>query len=210
MNNTKSLAENGVTKIRHQLRFPEFTEDGKTSHPLAGQKKFKDNGEAIWSKNHCLMYTAEAYRAMRSEATGLSSKETVYAIYWSEVPVSLQNLLAQKFPRKGAEYPEFTPKSLGFLLRKGSKPEKGQKRHAWAGIDVVVSGKYGDDQVVITGAYVMFRPGTVARLAANLNIPCPEWNREEKAEAPQEQQEELKQAASGLEAMKAALEDCGF
>jgi hypothetical protein len=201
MNNTVQLQERGYTKEVYQLRYPETKEDG-TPHPEAGKKIYRVNGESVLSKHHCVMFTKDAFRANRREVTGLKGEEPIYAISWDAVPKDLKQQLAQKFPAKGEEYPKFTPLALGFLLRKGSKPKSGQKRHSWAGIEILVGGKYGDNMVIIRGTYKQRRPGLVARLANNLNIDCPSWDVEKKAE--------VTPSADYASVSAALLNECGF
>jgi len=210
MNNITNLEEKGRTKEVFQLRYPEKGEDGEP-HPQAGELMFRRNGKAILSRHHCVMYTTEAYRAKRAEITGLKGKEPVYAITWDAVPSELKGQLASKFPAKKEGYPAFTPVALGFLLKKGAKPKSGEKRHSWAGIDIILGGKYGDQTVVIEGVYVQRRPGKVARIADNLNLDCPDWgqNDDKKGKVTRAGEEALETSYANMRTAD-LLKSCGF
>jgi hypothetical protein len=202
MNNITNMEKTGRTKEVFQLRYPDNGKDGEP-HPQAGEKMYKRNGDPILSKHHAVMYTTDAYRAKRSEITGLKGKEPVYAIQWDAVPDWLKSQIQSKFPEKKEDYPVFTPLALGFLLKKGSKPKSGQKRHSWSGIDIVVGGKYGDQTVIIEGVYVQRRPGKVARIADALGLDCPDWGQSEPAAAEPDD-------AGFANVSTALLEECGF
>lgn len=202
MNNTVQLQERGYTKEVFQLRYPDTREDG-TPHPAAGDKIYKLNGEPELSKHHCVMYTKDAFRQERAGITGLKTDEPIYAITWDAVPKDLKQQIAQKFPAKSEDKPEFKPMALGLLLRKGKKPISGQKRHSWAGIEILVGGKYGEDTVIIRGTYKQRRPGLVGRLADNLAIDCPVWDSVEKAEVVADE-------ATFANVSSALLSECGF
>lgn len=200
MNNITQLEERGYTKEVYQERYPETKEDG-TPHPAAGDLIYKRNGDASFSPHHCVMFTTEAFRANRTEVTGLKGAEPVYCIAWDDVPKDLKQQLAQKFPAISEDKPKFAPVALGLMLRKGSKPKSSQKRHAWAGIEILVGGKYGDQSVVIRGTYKQRRPGLVNRLADNLDIECPSWSTEKT---------EKESSGTYANVSSALLSQCGF
>lgn len=174
MNNVTHFTEHGRTKESFQLRYG-------AGHPQEGQLQYRPNGTAVMSNRHCVMYTTDAYREMRAKITGLKSPEPVYFVRWSDVPENIQNRLSKKFPRKGENYPEFTPLQLGITLRSGRQPEKGEKRHKWAGFDFIVVGTYGETNVVITQAAVGKKP-CVAALAEIVGCACPDWGQNEAQE----------------------------
>lgn len=192
MNNITFFEANGRTKQQYQERTPE------------GTLCFRPDGSPVMSVRRCVMYTTEAYRTMRSEATGLKTPETTYAVNWNEVPESIQRRISTKFPKKSEGVPEFTPKALAIVLRKGNKVPKGHKRHSWAGFDFLVVGTYGDTPVVIVQAAVANKP-YVAKLAKLVGIECPDWG-----QSTPQVKEELSLAASGLMARAVEMEDIIF
>jgi hypothetical protein len=181
MNNVTFLNENGRTKQQYQIRTPD------------GTPCFRPDGTPVMSHRRCVMYTVEAYREMRRERTGLKTPETFFMVPWEKVPGWLQSQLGSKFPKALDTAPEFTPKQIGILLRKGDKPKSGEKRNTWAGLDFLVVGTYGDDPVVITQAAVQNRP-YIETLAEIVGCDCPDWGQNDAQEA----KEDLTRAASGL------------
>lgn len=192
MNNVTALAENGRTKGQFQLRTPE----------PESNLCFRPNGSPVMSRRHCVMFTAEAYRKARTEITGLKTPETFYYVRWNSAPEWLQAELSNKFPKKSEDKPVFTPSQIGVLLRKGRKPSKSEKRHTWAGFDFLVTGTYGDDNVVVAQAFVASKP-YVAKLAEVVGTDCPDWGQNDAT--PQEQEEVQPLAASGLMAAAKAI-----
>lgn len=175
MQTQKFFAENGRTKVNFPLR----DENGNV--------RVDENGETIFSRKHVVMYRSEVYRQARTEITGLKSPEIFYGILWQDVPSDIQIKIRQfYFPSsknsKGETLPSFVPFALGLVLRKGSKPSKGEKRHSWAGFDYVVIGHYGDEKIptVITQVAVANRP-YLASLAEYAGVSCPDWGQDETA-----------------------------
>jgi hypothetical protein len=180
MNNTTYLKEHGRTKQQYQIRTPD------------GTACFRPDGTPVMSHRRCVMFTVDAYREMRRNRTGLKTPESFYMTPWENVPEWLQKQLSSKFPKALDSAPEFTPKQIGMILRKGDKPKSSEKRHTWAGFDFLVVGHYGDTPVVITQAAVQNRP-YIKKLAEIVGCECPDWGQDEV-----EEKEDLSKAASGL------------
>lgn len=194
MNNVTALSEKGCTKLQFQKRTPE------------GQLCYYPSGKPMLSKMHCRMYTAEAYRAMRTERTGLKTPETVYYIAWDEVDAKVKNGLATKFPKATDSSPDFEPKALAMVLRAGRKPKKGEKRYQWAAFDFVVVGTYDEQQVIVTQAAVIRKP-YLPQLSEYLGTECPDYP--SRSQEPKQEELPLSNAASTL-ASAVEVEDVQF
>lgn len=143
MHNGESLKARGRTKQRFQKRYPKTKPDG-TPHPQADMLMFTRTGEPLWSLPHAQMFTAKEFWAWRSEQTGLKSKEATYILSWDKVSEQKRQGLAKAFPPKRDGKPEFVPQVAAILVRKGNKPVKGEKRHAWQRLMLLVVGQYGE------------------------------------------------------------------
>lgn len=155
MNSTTFYEANGRTKMTQQKRY------GK-GHPQAGELIYKrDPRTNEWvpsfEDKRCILFTAEAYRESRTEATGLKTPETTYFIKWAEVPEYFRKKIAEKFPWPVEDKAQFVPANICLVFRKGNKPARGDQRHQWTPPEFVVSGKFGEDAAVITKAIVWAR-----------------------------------------------------
>lgn len=162
MNSTTFYEEHGRTKMTQQKRYAK-------GHPKEGELVYDGQGNRILEPKRCVLYSAEAYRQMRQERTGLKTPETVYFVKWAEVPENVREKIATKFPYPVEGKAQFLPTNLCLVFRKGDKPARGESRHTWMPPQFVVSGKYGDDAAVLTKAVVWNR-GCLKDLAEAIGI----------------------------------------
>ena len=167
MNSTTFYEANGRTKMTQQKRY------GK-GHPQEGELIYKrDHRTGDWvpsfEDKRCILFTAEAYRASRTEATGLKTPETTDFIKWSEVPEYFRSKIAAKFPYPVEGKDQFVPANICLVFRKGNKAARGEQRHQWTPPEFVVSGRFGEAAAVITKAIVWQR-GCLGALAEAIEI----------------------------------------
>jgi len=185
MHNGVSLQATGMTKRRFQLRAPKTLPNGKPN-PKADMLIFdRATGNPVYSKAHAQMYTAKAFREWRATQTGLKTPETVYVVNWDKVSQAKQQGLAKSFPPKRDGKPEFVPQVVGILLRKGNKPAKGEKRHSWQRLMLVVVGKYGEFGTCVIPNAAVWQSGCVKALGEAIGCPeadIPVWDDENEAQ----------------------------